>query len=567
MSTPLRLRAPDPQWRRSADVVVVGSGVAGLTVARKLAAAERRVVLIAKSALRDSNTCWAQGGIAIACAAGDSVESHLADTLTAGAGLADPAAVRTLVTEGPRLVLDLVNGGAGFDRVDGRLTFTREGGHSRPRILHAGGDATGREIQRCLQSRLAGVETMEHTFALDLVTEAAAGTGNRADRRTTGITVASLDRAGRPESVGLITANAVVLATGGLGQLFAVSSNPDVATGDGVAMALRAGAVATDLEFVQFHPTVFYAGSGSRGRQLLISEAVRGEGAVLVDASGERIMTGVHPLADLAPRDVVSLAISRRMAEADTDHVFLDARGIGAERFAARFPTIHAGCVAAGVDPGREPIPVAPAAHYSCGGVRATMDGITSVPGLYAIGETACTGVHGANRLASNSLLEGLVTGARAARHILDHAPRDAHSGAATGVGTPVVRSDAAISVGTPAAVAGMPTAGLIDDAARNQLTQAMSRDAAVRRTAEGLADLARLLAKAATDHPTPDRRSWEMTNLHALATALVAAAELRAESRGAHNRLDHPAADDSWRAHIHTTLDATGEPHLEVTP
>jgi L-aspartate oxidase len=317
-----------------------------------------------------------------------------------------------------------------------------------------------------------------------------------------------------------------VLATGGMGQIYASTTNPPVSTGDGVALALRAGAEIRNLEFIQFHPTVFYPGPGARGRQLLVSEAVRGEGAFLIDAGGNRVMEGVHPLADLAPRDVVSATMAVRMAELQTDHLYLEARHIGEETLLRRFPTIVAGCRAAGIDPVTQPIPVAPAAHYSCGGVTADMSGRTTVPGLFAIGEVACTGVHGANRLASNSLLEGLVAARRLATLLVEDLPAQRE----------IEHDDTAGSV--------------IDPGIRLELTMSMARDVGVMRTAEGMRDMARMLQKAGpTDEP--GLTAWEATNIHTLATALTAAALRREESRGAHRRTDITERRDDWQRHI----------------
>ncbi|HEX6755989.1 MAG TPA: L-aspartate oxidase, partial [Mycobacteriales bacterium] len=408
---PRRLRAPEPGWTHTTDVVVAGSGIAGLSAALHAREAGHAVTVVTKVNIADGSTRWAQGGIAAALDPADSPADHLADTLAAGVGLCDEAAVRVLVEEGPARVRELIGLGATFDRdPGGGLSLTREGGHHRNRIIHAGGDATGAEVQRALEEAVRrddGITVVEHALVLDLLTG-----GDGAGRRAAGITLHVLGE-GSPDGVGAVLARAVVLATGGMGQVFSATTNPAVSTGDGVALALRAGAVVTDVEFVQFHPTALWLGPGARGQQPLVSEAVRGEGAVLVDAAGKRFMAGVHELADLAPRDVVAKTILTVMQAEGLDHVWLDARSLGRKLLERRFPSIVARCRQAGVDPVSEPIPVVPAAHYASGGVRTDLRGRTSVRGLYACGEVACTGVHGAKRLASNSLLEGLVFAGR----------------------------------------------------------------------------------------------------------------------------------------------------------
>ncbi|WP_031081040.1 L-aspartate oxidase, partial [Streptomyces sp. NRRL WC-3549] len=417
--TGIRLTAPAPGWAIDADVVVVGSGVAGLTTALRCAAAGLATVVVTKARLDDGSTRWAQGGIAAALGEGDTPEQHLDDTLVAGAGLCDETAVRALVTEGPGAVRRLIDTGARFDTTEaGAIALTREGGHHRRRIAHAGGDATGAEISRALVDavRAAALRTIENALVLDLLQDA--------EGRTAGVTLHVMGE-GQHDGVGAVRAPAVVLATGGMGQVFAATTNPPVSTGDGVALALRAGAEVSDLEFVQFHPTVLFLGADSEGQQPLVSEAVRGEGAHLVDASGTRFMLGQHELAELAPRDIVAKAITRQMHLTGTEHMYLDARHFGAGMWERRFPTILAACRAHGIDPVTEPIPVAPAAHYASGGVRTDLRGRTTVPGLYACGETACTGVHGANRLASNSLLEGLVFAERIAADVVASGPRE----------------------------------------------------------------------------------------------------------------------------------------------
>jgi L-aspartate oxidase len=514
-----------PSWDATTDVVVVGSGVAGLTAALDLAVAGLTVVVVTKGAADDSSTQWAQGGVAVVRDErdpGDSVQAHIADTLVAGAGLADPAAVELILTEGPAAVSRLIARGALFDTGPDGLLRTREGGHSANRVIHAGGDATGAEIERALLAVRRLPAVLSGHQVLDVVLD---GSG-----RARGVSVLVPDG-----SVGLIRSRAVVLATGGAGHLFAATTNPGVATGDGLAMALRAGAAVADVEFMQFHPTVLWTGPGDLGHRPLITEAVRGEGAVLVDGAGDRIMPGIHPLADLAPRDVVSLAISRRMAQAPggiADHVFLDATGISRELFGRRFPTVSAACAAAGIDPSAQPIPVAPAAHYHCGGVLTDLDGRTTVAGLFAIGEVARTGLHGANRLASNSLLEGLVMGERAA--------------AAVGA---EVRSTPTY----PAELILTPAPGS-DPAGRTALQSAMSAGAGIGRDALGLlgaADVVDGVLAARAPSAEVDRWSVEVANLALAASALLAAADIRTESRGCHVRNDHRERRSSWERSV----------------
>jgi len=487
-------------------LLVVGSGVAGLTAALD---ADGRpgvsVTLLTKATLESSNTWFAQGGVAVVTSSDDTVASHVADTLAAGAGLSDDEAVEVLCAEGPEAVQHLIDRGVLFDVHDGVLARGLEAAHSHERILHAGGDATGAAIAAALITRLrqSSVTVRENTTAVDLVVEGG---------RVVGVELLGGER---------VEADAVVLATGGAGQLYPYTTNPAVATADGLAMALRAGAVAADLEFYQFHPTSL-AAPGNH----LVSEAVRGEGAVLIDDAGHRFMLDVHPDAELAPRDVVARGIAAQMARQDGVPVRLDATALGAEFLARRFPNIDAAVRARGFDWGRDPVPVTPAAHYFMGGIRTDLWARTSLPGLFAVGEVACTGLHGANRLASNSLLEGAVYG----RRVVD--------AALGGVDVPAAEPfdaewDAPI-------VLELPTGGVA--ASRVDLQQLMWDAAGLTRDETGLTGAAETLARWAIPAAT-DAKSAEDANLRVVAQAVVASALARRESRGGHFRSDYPEA------------------------
>jgi L-aspartate oxidase len=558
---PGRLAAPPAGWSMDADVVVIGSGIAGLTAALQAQSAGR-VVVVTKDHLSAGSTQWAQGGIAAAIGPGDSPEQHLTDTLVAGAGLCDPDAVEVLVTEGPGALRELIDLGTRFDVAGtGELQLAREGGHRQNRIVHAGGDATGAAIQRALveAARQAdAIEIIEHALALDLILDASGAVA--------GVTLHVMDE-GQRDGVGAIRARAVVVASGGIGQVFSATTNPAVSTGDGMAMALRAGAVLRDVEFVQFHPTVLWLGAQQYGQQPLISEAVRGEGAYLVDDTGARFLQGQHELADLAPRDVVAKAIMRRMQETGAAHLWLDARHLGEQRWRDRFPTILATCRRHGIDPLTDPIPVAPACHYASGGIAVDLWGRTSVSGLYACGEAASSGVHGANRLASNSLLEALVFARRIAGHVtgspavtIGHSSSDDRPLVAqrTVPGGPIVERQVTDRLGG---------AGLLSHTAVPDLRAAMTEQAGVLRTDAGLRGAAKQLAELVSARPgRPETADWEATNLLTVATALAFAAYVREETRGSHWREDFPVRDDeSWSIHLDVTRGEDGTLTMEA--
>lgn len=469
------------------DFLVIGAGVAGLRAAIELAEAGP-VLVVAKDSLRESSSEYAQGGIAVALGEDDEIELHEQDTVYAGDGLCNPAAVHTLVEEGPAAIQELIEWGAEFDREGNKLAFTREGAHSRNRVLHAHGDSTGREIARTLYRKAASLPNVtfqSHSAVTDLL-----------------------------QNEDAANARSVLLATGGLGRVYLNTTNPEVATGDGVAMAYRAGAEISDIEFVQFHPTALHVEGAPR---FLLSEALRGEGAYLRNRDGERFMERYHPLKELAPRDVVARAIVAEMTRSGEPHVFLDLTHRESGFARARFPRIYETCVRYGIDLESSPAPVAPAAHYAMGGVWTDLEGRTTLPGLFAAGEVACTGVHGANRLASNSLLEGVVFGARAGRAMREVGGR--------------VRNEATTA---PDASPALP-----------DVRRIAWEKCGIIRDGDGLREAVRLLEPHSAD------------NAALVALLIARCAVAREESRGAHYRTDYPKIRTEFARHSYVRRDA----------
>lgn len=516
------------------DFIIVGSGIAGLYAAL-LARNHGSVCILTKGSIDECNTKYAQGGIAAAVGADDDPDLHLRDTIEAGAGLVDEHAARILVEAAADRIADLVNFGVPFDAADGEVSLGKEAAHSRNRILHAGGDSTGAHIEISLSgvAQMSRITIKEHVQVEDIIVEGGRAVGVRA-----------LDS--RANVGARFDAGAIILATGGVGQLFKVSTNPDIATGDGIAVAYRAGADVTDMEFIQFHPTALRLPGVP---VFLISEAVRGEGGVLRNAAGERFMVDQHPQAELAPRDVVARAIVSEMRKTGADHVLLDISHLPPERVKARFPQIYRHCLAHGVDMTREPVPVSPAAHYMMGGVRTNTWGETSIPGLYACGECACTGVHGANRLASNSLLETVVF----AKRIVERVVR---GGGGIEVDKTTLRADDVVRT--------------LADVSRETSAAAPTRDAVqsllwnnvgIVREAAGLQEASQRLASWRSSlSAANDRAGLELASMVTAGQMMAEAALVREESRGAHYRTDFPDTRDEWRRHIVFRLEKADE-------
>ena len=505
------------------DFIVVGAGIAGLRASVELASAGR-VLCLAKREVTESNTQYAQGGIAAALSDDDEVRLHLEDTLKAGDGLCNEEAARILVEEGPPRIEELIEWGTEFDRAGAKIAFTREGAHSRSRVLHAHGDSTGREIGRSLYLKAAAqtnITFCEFEFTTDLLMR---------DGQVAGVRV--LDQSGQTHEV---FASAVLLATGGLGQVYSDTTNPAVATGDGVAMAHRAGAEISDMEFVQFHPTALFLKKAPR---FLLSEALRGEGAYLRNFELVRFMPHYHEAGELAPRDVVARAIAHELERIKRPDaaVYLDLTHLDPERVRKRFPTIYATCMQYNIDIATELVPVRPAAHYAMGGVRTDLNGQTSIPGLYAAGEVACTGVHGANRLASNSLLEGLVYGARAAQNMREHLKTQSKP---------------------PSVAAAKAAASNNGQSAETEkfiakVQSLMWQYVGVVRDGKGLRQVVSELG--ALQSPAGDRRACEAANILESGLLIARSALAREESRGAHYRLDYPLKNDA-KFHKHSVV------------
>jgi L-aspartate oxidase len=525
------------------DVLVIGGGVAGLRAAIAAADGGCDVLLLTKDTVEQSNTWWAQGGIAAVLQPADSVESHVQDTLVCGAGLCDEEAVRVTVQEGPRRVIELLGWGANFDKQKGNaydLAFGLEGGHSVARILHAYGDATGKELAQTLINRATSRESVrlsENSFAIDLLTDPSAGNSC--------VGALALVKG----QITVIWAHRTILASGGAGQLYRESTNPKIATADGHAMAYRAGATLQDMEMVQFHPTTLYVAGASRA---LITEAVRGEGAYLVDRHGKRFMPEYHPQADLAPRDIVSRAIVEQIRRTNFTHVFLDCRHLPAEAFKERFPQFALLLAQFELDPSKDLVPVHPATHYMIGGVDTDVNGRTSLPHLYAVGEAGCSGLHGANRLASNSLLEGLAFGSRAG----EDAANEIKSAGLIGNGRKAFPQNLESRI-EPSTKTELDLADV-----KSSLRSVMWRNVGIERTGDRLTETREIISfwsryvMDKTFKPEMGLEGaiagWELQNMLTVCHLIATAAYARTESRGAHWRSDYPARNDgNWRLHL----------------
>jgi L-aspartate oxidase len=513
----------------STDFLIIGGGVAGLRAAIELAR-NGSVLVVTKDAPTESSSEYAQGGVAVALSDEDEISIHFDDTIRAGDGLCSKKAVGTLVEEGPTRIRELILWGAEFDREGSKLAFTQEAAHSKRRILHAHGDSTGKEIMRVLTDKVrasGNVTKLDFSFTRDLIVR---------DGRCVGAVVCQQSR----KKVLIVSARAVLLASGGAGQLFERTTNPAVATGDGMAMAWRAGAELVDMEFVQFHPTSLYRANAP---QFLLSEAMRGEGGMLKNIHGFRFMDKYHPSRELAPRDVVTRAIHAEMIATNAPHVYLDMTHLNASYLKKRFPRIHKTCAKFGIDIARMPIPVAPAAHYIMGGVKTDLWGATTIKGLYAAGETACTGVHGANRLASNSLLEGLVYGERAGLAAARYAQ------------TAAARNIDGMAAAKQMLVASRQRTGTTPDldAIRSALRQLMWEKAGIVRTKKSLIAALRQLRvwERSTRSSGPERKNFEVRNMITSAMLIAEAALKREGSVGAHYRSDFPLKGRNWRKRI----------------
>jgi len=509
-----------------ADCVVVGSGLAGLSAALE-AAQHRNVVVVCKGTLEDSNTWKAQGGIASVLKADDTFESHVADTLKTGCGLSDEDVVQQVVRQGPDLIKQLCQWGTPFDQVDGQIDATLEGGHSKARIIHAHGDETGRAIAETLIAQVKKTPTIkviEHFYTIDVLTDE--------ENRCVGIIGQD-----RQRGLQILWAANTILACGGVGQLYRETTNPSGATGDGIAMAYRAGAVLRDMEMVQFHPTTLYIAGASRA---LMTETLRGEGALLLDTTGQRFMKEYHESGELAPRDVVSRAILAQMRKTESTHVYLDVRHLDKEYFATRFPLISDLCESFDIDVSHDLIPVRPSAHYMVGGVATDAGARTSIPNLYACGEVASTGLHGANRLGSNSLLEGLVFGTIAGRAVVQSPAADVVS-----LKHPLIKYQ----------IPNSDRSRLDASDVRNSLRALMWRNVGITRKAQPLIEaqeIIRFWHRYVMDKIFDSPEGWECQNMLTVSLLIAHAAQLRQESRGVHYRMDHPERDDTrFKRHI----------------